>query len=113
MSQLDLLFPPASHREDSRAAHRADERQNASGKKLHDTTLVLKGLYAWPNTTSKRLAELCGFDRHMAGRRLPDLMHNGLVDRVEDPAEGWRWSLTAKGLAEVSRQNGFNPPGRR
>lgn len=112
MSQLDLHFPPASHAWDSQAAHRADERQNASGKKLHDTTLVLKGLYAHANVTSKRLAELCGFDRHMAGRRLPDLMHNGLVDRVEDKQEGWRWSLTSKGLAAVAQLNGHNYPGK-
>lgn len=103
-----IVFPPATRARDNAASHRAEAKQD----KHHDAKRVLLGFYAHPTTTTKELSGLTGLDRYMVARRAPDLWRNGYLDRV-DGNDGWRWTLTAKGLAEVSRQNGFNPPGRR
>lgn len=108
MQQTQLEFPPAARRTDNAASHRAEERTNKSWRQ-HDIDLVVMALYAWGNITSKDLAGNTGLDRHMVARRLPDLLKNGLAERV-DSQEGWRWSLTLKGVAQVARINGRNRP---
>lgn len=109
--QIQIEFPTATRRTDNAASHRAEERQNASGWRLHDSKLVLLGFYSHGGATTKELSELCGLDRHMVGRRATDLLRNGFLDRV-DGKDGWRWSVTSKGLAEVARINGRNYAGR-
>lgn len=111
MNQIDMPFPPATRSTDNGASHRAEERQNASGWRLHDSKLVLLGFYAHSGTTTKELSVLCGLDRHMVGRRAKDLLTKRWVDRIEGQ-DGWRWTLTAKGLSEVAKINGRNYPGR-
>lgn len=111
MNQIQMELPPASRRSDNRASHRAEAKQKKSGWMLHDAQLVLLGFYSHPATTTKELSSLCGLDRHMVGRRAKTLLDNGLVDRI-DGDDGWRWTLTTKGLAEVAKINGRNYPGR-
>lgn len=104
---LGLSALPATRRTDNAASHHAEERQNDDGWRNHDGKLVLLGFYAHPLATTKELAQLTGLDRHKVGKRAPDLLKCGYLERING-RDGWRWQLTSAGLAMVARINGHN-----
>jgi hypothetical protein len=46
-------------------------------------------VFQHPGYTSKELSGVAGVDRHMAGRRLPELLRAGVVRRTEDGECRW------------------------
>jgi hypothetical protein len=56
-------------------------------------TKVYLALKDHPNTTSKELAAICGLDRHMVAKRLPELRETGHVVNVRDESKP-RYGIT-------------------
>lgn len=83
MEQLSLIDSgAASHRTDPDSSRRAARRHEQSGRLDVDRRRVLEALKRFPGVTSKQLATICGFDRYMVAKRLPDLRRMGLVQNV-------------------------------
>lgn len=76
---LDLASPRARNT-DPASSHEAAERQR-KGRADSDAMAVLACVKTMPGATSAELAMFYGLDRHMAGRRLPDLEERQLVRR--------------------------------
>lgn len=97
---------PAARTTDPESSHEADRHMDASGKRECQQRAVLEAVRANSGLTSKHLAQRTGLDRHMVGRRLPELERDGLVRRgpvVNDPDDGrqgvtwWRVDEPAQG----------------
>ncbi len=95
---------PFPHREPIAAAadpvtsHIAAREITKSGLRAKQKLNVLEACNQYPDLTSAELAQTIKWDRYMVARRLPDLMHDGLVEqgpsrpcRVSGrPAVTWR-----------------------
>lgn len=72
-------FPPASANTDPPTSRIAERQINTSGDRKAQCERVLSMVKQSPGSTSLELATKYGVDRHMAGRRLPDLRAMGRV----------------------------------
>ena len=74
-----LFEVPIAHRNDPETSSLAAEKSRKSGKTERDRQLILGALKRHPGSTSAELAEILDIDRHIPGRRLPDLVKRGQV----------------------------------
>lgn len=82
--QLDLLSEqPIARNTDANTSHRAAAEITASGKRATQQHVMLRGVQAHPGKTSAELAVICGVDRYVAARRLPELRDAELVSNGE------------------------------
>lgn len=72
-------LPPAAAHADPLTSHEAAAKVNESGDRAAQCQRVLAMVKQLPGATSKELAKRFKVDRHMVGRRLPDLRSMGLV----------------------------------
>lgn len=69
----DQGLPPASRSTDPETSHEAEDALTRSGQRAAQMAAAEEAVRQHPGRTSKRLAIVTGMDRHMLGRRLPDL----------------------------------------
>lgn len=89
MRQVGLFDPviPFPNREpvaaavDPASSHIAAREITKSGVRGRQKCAVLEAVKCWPYHTSAELAREFNLDRHLVARRLPDLMHDGLVEQ--------------------------------
>lgn len=92
---------PTSRTTDPQSSHDAIAALEASGELGKQHRRALEAVRRNNGMTSKHLAQLTGLDRHMLGRRLPELERSGLVKRgpmvkgEEGRAEGVTWWTAA------------------
>ena len=79
VSQLGLFEgSPAARKSDPNSSHiAADLVHSKTQIAKSQRQEVLRALKKFPGSTSKQLAHLAGLDRHMLGRRLPELEIEG------------------------------------
>lgn len=79
-------------RTDGGGSRQAAERVVRSGQMARQHREVLDALRRHPGLTSRELADRTGLDRHMLGRRLPELAAAGSARREQPGGEReWRW----------------------
>lgn len=79
-------------RTDGGGSRAAAERVVRSGQTARQHLEVLEALRRHPGLTSRELAARTGLDRHMLGRRLPELAAAGSARREQPGGEReWRW----------------------
>lgn len=83
--------PPRARRSDADGSHAAADALERSGRAAAQLQAVLDATRLHPGSTSRQLAAISGLDRHLVGRRLPELAYRGLVDRVAIHGEELRW----------------------
>ena len=83
--------PPRARRTDADSSHAAADQLERSGRAAAQLQAVLDAVRRHGGSTSKELAELAGLDRHLVGRRLPELAAQGLVHRVAIQGHEIRW----------------------
>lgn len=66
---------------DPKSSHAAASDLIASGKLLDQQTRAAAAVHRHPGQSSLHLAVLTGLDRHMLGRRLPELARQGKIWR--------------------------------
>lgn len=88
--------PARARRGDNAASHRAADELERSGRGERQKLAVLRGLAARPGATTKELAAFARLDRHLVGRRMPELVAQGYVERW-DSKDGFRHRMTARG----------------
>ena len=96
MNQLDLYNrpgtgPPRARRSDGDGSHIAADQLERSGRAAQQLSACLEAVRRHPGCTSRELAALVGLDRHLVGRRCPELAKRGSVDRVAIPGDELRW----------------------
>lgn len=95
VSQLGLFEGfPGARRTDPNSSHIAADRVHGENIAQRQRDEVLAMLKRWPGSTSKELASLSGLDRHLCGRRLPELEAGGYVNatgRAPDAKHELRW----------------------
>ena len=87
MYQKHLFGIAAARTTDNEASHVAAEQVESSGVADRQRDQCLVAVRNWPGRTSKELARLSGLERHMLGRRLPELERRGEIRRDGSP---WR-----------------------
>ncbi len=100
------LFDSFANREpiaanvDPVTSHFAAAEITRSGLRSCQKAAVLAGLRMYPNLTSAELAVTWALDRYLVARRLPDLMHDGLVEQgeIRNCRVTGRKAVTWKGL---------------
>ena len=76
----NLLFDqPLAHVDDPVSSYRSGERAVHTQKYRNLMQIVLQTVRLHPGMTSAEIAVILHIDRHDSGRRLPNLMHRGLV----------------------------------
>lgn len=93
MEQRALDFTPRSRTTDPLSSHAAADRMERSGAIGRQCAQVLAAIRATPGLTSGELSARHGIDRHVCGRRCPDLERRGLVRRIEWGAREVRWEV--------------------
>lgn len=103
MNQLDFLEPsmstartadatpsrspvsrfPRARRDDSRSSHEAAALIEKTGVAAHQAAQALAAVRQWPNSTSMELARVAHMDRYALARRLPELVREGFVHKIE------------------------------
>jgi CRP-like cAMP-binding protein len=87
VTQLELTAPrprnPIARKHDPDTSKQAAEAITASGKRDAQAKAVHLAVRGYRGHTSAELAKLCGYDRHMVARRLPELERLGLVQKGE------------------------------
>ena len=84
---LDFSTPPArAHRRDPSTSAAAAARMNETGAAASQREQVYAAVCATPSFTSAELAVKHGLDRHMVGRRLPELREAKLLKDNRDDA---------------------------
>lgn len=97
-----LVRTPMSRAGDGYGSTDAEARIMANGAVARDQRQVLLGFIKHPGTTTKELAELMGLDRHMVGRRTPQLAET-FLHRMKPPPgtprdkREFRWMATEAG----------------
>ncbi len=95
-----MTFPnlqPLAASADPDSSRVAGEQLTASGsqdRQKHEVLTALSKLNAehvYP--TSLEMSNLTGMDRHLLARRLPDLMHDRLVDQIKVDKKPVRWMV--------------------
>lgn len=74
---------PIAANVDPISSHLAAAEITRSGLRGAQKQKVLAALRNAPGRTSAELAALAGLERYLVARRLPDLMHDGLVKQAE------------------------------
>lgn len=82
---------PRARRNDADGSQLAADALERSGRAAAQLQAVLGAVHRHPGSTSRAIAALSGLDRYLVGRRLPELAHRGLVERVAMPGEELRW----------------------
>lgn len=82
---------PRARRNDGDGSHAAADALERSGRAAQQLAAVLDAVRKHTGSTSRELAALTGLDRHLVGRRLPELAARGLVDRVHCAGAELRW----------------------
>ena len=96
---------PLARGRDAPGSHTAADKLLDSGAHSAQNLKFLAALKRRPFRTSKQLAAESGLDRHMVGRRLPDLKADGYaLERTDRPEK--TWTITAAGL-ELCRKEGL------
>lgn len=80
-----------ARRSDGDGSHDAADALESSGRAAAQLEAVLEAVQQHSGSTSRELAALTGLDRHLVGRRLPELAAHGLIDRVKIPGAELRW----------------------
>ena len=79
---------PLARNTDPETSHEAADNIEGSGKSFLQRVAVYNALQAqnakpvYPHPTSAELARWYGLDRYMVGRRLSDLEHMGMAEKV-------------------------------
>lgn len=99
MTQLTFDFPPPvvsarSRKRDPDGSRVAAQRYERTGAGASDRVRVLEALRRFGPCTSKQLALWSGLDRHLCGKRLPDLLRLRLAEkcgkRSDSREDVWR-----------------------
>jgi len=93
MMQLSFADIPIARRNDPASSYRARQIITDIGLRGNQCRTVYNLLKMYGPCTSKELAEKSNHDRHMVGRRLPDLLRNGLVERCEQEKGDCVWRV--------------------
>ncbi len=72
---------PIAANVDPITSHIAAQQITQSGARDSQKRKVLDALRKYPNKTSAELALAAAMDRYLVAKRLPDLMHDGLVEQ--------------------------------
>lgn len=80
-----LVQTPASRNTDGYGSLDAEERINKNGNRARDQRAVLRAFIKHPGATTKEVSVLEGLDRHMVGKRTPELAEVYL-HRMKPPA---------------------------
>lgn len=95
MNQLAFDIPgrrlPRARRNDGDGSHAAADALERSGRAAQQLSDVLDAVRKHTGSTSRELAALTGLDRHLVGRRLPELAAKGLIHRVSIRGQELRW----------------------
>lgn len=85
MEQLDFMHieTPAARSTDPITSHEAAQSHTRSGARRGEQAVAIAAVRAQPGQTSLELAEICGLDRYMLARRLPECETAGEVHRGE------------------------------
>lgn len=97
--------PARARRGDNAASHRAADELERSGRAEKQKLSVLRGIAARPGATTKELAAFAGLDRHLVGRRMPELVAQGYVERWESK-DGFRHRMTTRGWDALEQLEG-------
>jgi len=92
----------AARKTDPGSSVAAAARMEGSGKAGAQRAVLLEAVRRRPGLTSKEYAVVAGIERHAAARRLPELLADGKVTRVEGPG-GYRWFVGVKGKTSSGR----------
>lgn len=84
-----------SRKSDPPSSARSVKELSASGALATQARQVLDALKTFGPCSSKTLAERSGLDRHLVGRRLPDLERRGLVTRSQQGSADVIWTPAA------------------
>lgn len=76
-----LSHSPIARQSDPITSHLSARELSKTGARARQQHAVLVGLKHYTNCTSAELAKHIGMERHVTGRRLPELEHAHLVSR--------------------------------
>lgn len=99
---------PLARGTDGPGSHAAADALKDSGVYDKQIMVVLAALRRLPFRTSKQLAEDAGLERHLVGRRLPDLENEGWAVSRNDTKEK-TWSMTDAGWAALDEYRRLHP----
>jgi hypothetical protein len=72
---------PRARREDARSSHEAAALIERTGSAKAQAERVLAAVRRFPGSTSMELSRSAHIERYVTARRLPELVHAGLVSR--------------------------------
>ena len=103
MMSIDTGVQQNYRRTDPDGSRAAGESLESSGLGHTQRRDSLAAVKMYPGQTSKELAELTGLDRHMLGRRLPELLKAGQIWRHERGECRW-YPIDSKKRLELANQ---------
>lgn len=84
-------LPPRTRTGDPASSHRAEAGAKRSGQMRGGRVIAMGLVDRYPGRSSKQLAELGKVDRHMLGRRLPELLKMQLVRTTQIGSDDLLW----------------------
>lgn len=94
---------PLARGRDAPGSHTAAQELMESGEHHKQSLQTLAALARFPFRTSKEIAREAGLERHMPGRRLPDLEKDGYAVSRKDKAQK-TWTITQAGFELLKRE---------